>query len=491
MSFSSLHFLIFLPVAAAIYYLLPVGVRWIHLLAASCVFYMAYLPGYILLVFAMILVDFLVAIAMAAPEAGHGRRTLYLSISLSMNLGLLAFFKYYNFFAANLDSVLGHVGLAPSIPLLGLIVPLGLSFHVFQAMSYSLEVYRGEQTPERNFGRYALYMMFFPSKAMGPIERPQQLLPQCHLPHPFDYSKVVDGLKQMAWGFFKKVVVADRLALGVDTVYGDPTKFAGVQLILATVFYSFQIYADFSGYADIAVGTGKIFGFDLVNNFRRPYFAASLADFWRRWHISLYSWFNDYLFTPLAVGQRDWGRLGVVMAIMVTFALSGLWHGAAWTFVAWGCLHGLGLSLGVLAHKRRPKISGAAHGPSRIFGILLTFGFVTFAFIFFRAKNLHDAVYIATHLGAGLPEFARHAAEPAALSDAIAAIGYYKEQFFIAVLAVFVMLGVEWTHARFDLRHVLQAAPMVLRWGIYYAIIIVIALYGAYNTSQPFIYVQF
>jgi D-alanyl-lipoteichoic acid acyltransferase DltB (MBOAT superfamily) len=491
MSFSSLHFLIFFPLVTAIYYLLPGRFRWIHLLAASCIFYMAFLPGYIFLIFAMIGVDFLVAIAITSPDTGNTRRKLYLSISLSMNLGLLAFFKYCNFFVANLNGVLALFGFAPLIPLLMFIVPLGLSFHAFQAMSYTIEVYRGNQSPERNFGRYALYMMFFPLKALGPIERPEQLLPQCRRQHSFDYDKVVDGLKQIAWGFFKKMVVADRLALGVDTVYGDPSQFSGIQLILATVFYSFQIYADFSGYADIAVGAGKILGFDLVNNFRRPYFAATLTDFWRRWHISLYSWFNNYLFTPLAIARRDWGKLGVVAAIMVTFALSGLWHGAAWTYVVWGCLHGLGLSWGVLMRKRNPKRAGAETGPSRILGVFLTFCFVSFTFIFFRAKNIHDALYVVTHLGAGLSSFARLSIGPAVLSQAVAALGYYKEQFFIAVLAIVVMMGVEAAHARFDLRHILQSAPTIVRWASYYAIIVVIALYGAFNATQPFIYVVF
>ena len=410
MSFSSFHFLIFFPIVAAIYYLLPAKVRWIHLLAASFIFYMASVPAYIFLILAMIFVDFRLAMAMTAPQAGGARRTLCISISLFMNLGLLAFFKYYNFFVANLNDILALVRLAPAIPLLRLIVPLGLSFYVFQAMSYTLEVYRGNQPPERHFGRYALYMMFFPLRGMGPIERPQQLLPQFHRQILFDYDKVVDGVRQMTWGFFKKVVVADRLAPGVDTVYGDPSQFAGIQLILATVFYSFQIYADFSGYADIAVGAGKVLGFDLVNNFRRPYFATSLSDFWRRWHISLYSWFNDYLFTPLAIAQRDWGKAGVVVAIMVTFTLSGLWHGAAWTYVIWGCLHGLGLSWGVLMRRRRPQ--RADDGLSRAVGMVLTFSFVSFAFIFFRAKDLHDAVYVVTHLGTGLGEFAGRALEP-------------------------------------------------------------------------------
>ncbi len=488
MSFSSLHFLVFFPLAVGIYYLLPRRFGWACLLLASLVFYAASTPGYLLLMLAMICVDFRLAVAMSDRQSGEARRKACLGMSLLMNLGLLVFFKYYNFFISNVNYLAGW---ASPLPLLHLIVPLGLSFYIFQAMSYTLDVYRGDQAADRHLGRYALYMMFFPIKALGPIERGGQLLPQLRREHTFDYDKVVDGLKQMAWGYFKKTVVADRLVLGVDTVYGDPSHFVGTQLILATVLYTFQIYADFSGYADIAVGAGKVLGFDLVNNFRRPYFAAGLPEFWRRWHISLYSWFNDYLFTPLSVAQRDWGKIGVVSAIMLTFTLSGLWHGAAWTYVIWGGLHGLGLSCGVLMRRRRGKRAGAENQLARSAAVFLTFSFVTFAFIFFRARNVRDAVYIVTHLGSGLGKFVRHSLEPAVLSQTVASLGYYKEQFYIAVIAIAAMMGIEWAHSRFDLRRVLQSAPAAVRWSSYYAIVLVIAMFGAYNATQPFIYVQF
>ncbi len=489
MSFGSWHFLVFFPLVAALYYVVPGRWQWAYLLLASCVFYLAFVPGYIVLIGAMIAVDFLVAVGMSKPGVSDRRRGLLLAISFTVNLGTLAFFKYTNFLIANVNSLMGTAA-GPALPYLRVIVPLGLSFHVFQALSYVLEVHRGNQPAERHFGHYALYMMFFPLKSLGPIERPQHLLPQCAASHAFAYDTVVDGLRQMAWGYFKKTVVADRLAVGADTVYADPTQFQGIQLLLATLFYTLQIYADFSGYADIAVGAGKVLGFQLVNNFRRPYFSSSLPEFWRRWHISLYSWFNDYLFTPLAVNLRDWGKAGVVCAILLTFTLSGLWHGAAWTFVVWGCLHGLGLATVTLLRKRKSKRAPASAG-MQFAGTLATFGFVTFTFIFFRSRDLSQAGYVVTHLGSGLAQFARHAADPTELARIAGSLGYYREQFFVVLLAAAAMLAIEWLHARFDLRRALSAAPMPLRWASYYALVIAIVLYGAWNATQPFIYVQF
>jgi D-alanyl-lipoteichoic acid acyltransferase DltB (MBOAT superfamily) len=488
-SFSSWHFLVFFPIVAALYYAVPGRWQWAYLLLASCVFYLAFVPGYILLIGAMIGVDFFVAIGMSSAGVSDRRRRLLLAISFVVNLGALAFFKYTNFLIANVNSLTGTTG-GSALPYLQVIVPLGLSFHVFQALSYVLEVHRGNQPAERHFGYYALYMMFFPLKSLGPIERAQHLLRQCAASHAFAYDSVVDGLRQMAWGYFKKTVVADRLAVGADTVYADPTQFQGIQLLLATLFYTLQIYADFSGYADIAVGAAKVLGFDLVNNFRRPYFSASLPEFWRRWHISLYSWFYDYLFTPLAVSLRDWGKAGVVCAILLTFALSGLWHGAAWTFVVWGCLHGLGLSTVTLLRRRKSKQAQSTAG-MQLAATLTTLSFVAFTFIFFRSRDLSQAWYVVTHLGSGLAQFARHASDPTELSRVAGSLGYYKEQFFIAVLAAVAMLVIEWLHARFDLRRVLHAAPTPLRWASYYAVVIAIVLYGAWNATQPFIYLQF
>ncbi len=489
MSFSSLQFLLFFPVVAAIYYLLPHRLRWVHLLIASCVFYTAFIPAYLVLVLAMAAVDYSVALAMA--RADDSRRKLYLAVSLTMNLGTLVFFKYYNFAVENVNAVLSFAHVRGSAPALDILLPLGLSFHTFQAMSYTIDVYRGDQEPERHFGIYALYMLFFPRLSAGPIERAQHLLPQLRAEHPFDYGRVTDGLRQMAWGFFKKTVVADRLALGVDTIYREPRQYGGVELTLASVFFALQLYADFSGYSDIAVGADKVFGIDVTNNFRRPYFATNLSEFWRRWHISLYSWFNDYVFSPLAIAMRHRGQLGVVLAVVLTFTLSGLWHGAAWGFLAWGLLQGLAMAFETLTRKRRAKLIKLPSRLASALGVALTFSFVCFTLIFVRARTLSDAVYIVTHLGSGLADFAGNALRPGHLALTVGSLGYYKEDFVIVMLATLVMLVVELVHERLDLRSFFAAKPAALRWAAYYALGASILLYGAHNATQTFIYVQF
>ena len=298
MSFSSIHFLLFFPIVTALYFATPYRFRWLLLLFASCYFYMAFVPVYILILGFTIVVDYFAGILI---ENAQGRRRKWLLIvSLVSNIGVLFIFKYFNFFNTNLKALAEAIHWNYSLESLSIALPIGLSFHTFQAMSYTIEVYRGNQKAERRFGIYALYVMFYPQLVAGPIERPQNLLPQFYEKHDFDYQRVTDGLKLMAWGFFKKIVIADRLAVAVNLVYNAPYKYTGLPLIIATYFFAFQIYCDFSGYTDIARGAARVMGFRLMKNFNRPYFATSVADFWTRWHISLSTWFKDYLFTPLA-----------------------------------------------------------------------------------------------------------------------------------------------------------------------------------------------
>ena len=389
MLFNSLKFLVFFPVVVFVYFLLPHKWRWAWLLGMSCVFYMAFVPVYILILGFTIVIDYFAGIFI---ERSTKWKRPFLIMSLIANIGVLAVFKYYNFLTENINLLLHSSGVTDSIPLLSILLPIGLSFHTFQAMSYTIEVYRGTQKAERHFGIYALYVMFFPQLVAGPIERPQNMIHQFHEKHFLVPQNVLDGIRQMLWGFFKKVVIADRLSLYVDPVFNDYYSFHFLNILIACGFFAFQIYADFSGYSDIALGSAKILGFDLMINFNRPYASKSITEFWRRWHISLSSWFNDYLFQPLMIGARNWGKFGTAFSLFLTFFLAGLWHGAGWTFIIYGSLHGLALVYEFYTKKFRKNLSKKI--PAFIYqnvSLLLTFGFVSIAMIFFRAHTFVDA----------------------------------------------------------------------------------------------------
>ncbi|MEI7983341.1 MAG: MBOAT family O-acyltransferase, partial [Bacteroidota bacterium] len=341
MLFNSIQFLLFFPLVTFLYFILPFRYRWLLLLLASCFFYMAFIPIYILILAITIVIDYYAGIYIS--QSTGKKRKFYLVISIISTCLVLFIFKYFNFFINNFNFIGSLLGLKYPVHILHILLPIGLSFHTFQSLSYVIEVYRGHQKPEYHFGIYSLYVMFYPQLVAGPIERPQNLLHQFHENHSFDYSNVTNGLKRMAWGMFKKIVIADRLALVVNFVYNDPANQTSLSIILATVFFAFQIYCDFSGYSDIAIGAAQVMGYKLMNNFDRPYFSETIADFWKRWHISLSSWLRDYLFLPLAYffsGKMkkesylriDSNQLIYAFATLITFTICGLWHGAAWTF---------------------------------------------------------------------------------------------------------------------------------------------------------------
>ena len=321
MLFNSFEYFLFFPIVAMLYFGVPQRLRWVLLLAASYFFYMCWKPGYLLLIVASTLVDYWAGLGIGRATSVSGKRG-YLAVSLTANLGLLFFFKYYNFFSDSLREFSRLWGGTLDIPHSDFLLPVGISFYTFQTLSYTIEVYRGNKEPERHLGIFALYVAFFPQLVAGPIERAQRLLPQFREKHEFVYDRVVSGLKLIAWGLFKKVVIADRLAGVVDVVYGNVDAHSGPAFVVATVAFAFQIFCDFSGYTDIAIGSARVMGFELMTNFRRPYFAASIPDFWRRWHISLSTWFRDYVYVPLGgsrVSRSRWyGNLFIV------FLVSGL-----------------------------------------------------------------------------------------------------------------------------------------------------------------------
>ncbi len=387
MLFNSLAFALFFPIVTIGYFLLHYRWRWSWLLVASCFFYMFFKPIYILILFFTIAIDYLAGIVIEQSST-QSKKKRWLILSIVANVGVLAVFKYYHFFNENLELLTGFAGIKFHLPYMELLLPVGLSFHTFQAMSYTVEVYRGRQKAERHLGIYALYVMFYPQLVAGPIERPQQLLHQFRAKHTFDYVQVSAGLQRMLWGLFKKMVIADRLSVYVDAVYNSPEQFSGWPLIWATIFFSIQIYCDFSGYCDIALGSANVMGFKLMENFRTPYFSATFREFWTRWHISLSAWFRDYVYIPLGGNREGPGRF--IRNILITFALSGLWHGASWNFVVWGILHGLFIIAERLIHGDKAKRS--------IHRVFFTFLCVSFAWIFFRASTWQHAVYIAGHL---------------------------------------------------------------------------------------------
>ena len=405
MLFNSFSFIIFFIIVSTLYYLLSHKYRWGLLLLASCYFYMAFVPKYILILFFTIIVNYIAGILM---ENNTQRiKKIILIGCILINVSVLGFFKYFNFFIENINAFGQMIHWNYSFQLLYIILPIGLSFHTFQALSYVIEVYRGKQQTEKHFGIYALYVMYYPQLVAGPIERPQNLLHQFHDNKIFDVVGVTEGLKRMSWGFFKKTIVADHLAIIVNAVYANPHGFDGPTLTMATIFFAFQLYCDFSGYSDIALGASKVMGITLMENFERPYFSKSIAEFWRRWHISLSTWLRDYVYYPLALSSKNPTRAKLYVATIITFLLSGLWHGAAWNYVVMGGFFGTCIVFAEMIKKYRvrflDKFKLLNTSPIIWYSDLITtFILVCIGWVFFRAQTLQDAFYIISHFGSGL-----------------------------------------------------------------------------------------
>ena len=386
MLFNSLEFILFFIIVTSLYFLLPHKYRWLHLLLASCYFYMCFVPIYIFILLGTIVIDYFAGIWI---ERSSGiQRKMYLVISLISNIGILAVFKYYNFFAGNINFIQHSF----NVPYLSILLPIGLSFHTFQAMSYTIEVYKRNQKAEKHFGIYALYVMFYPQLVAGPIERPQHIMHQFYEKHRFNADDFFIGFKMILWGMFKKVVIADRLAIFVNQVYDNPQGSPGSMFFLAAVFFAVQIYCDFSGYSGIAIGAARTMGFTLMTNFKTPFNTVTVSEFWTRWHISLSSWFKDYLYFPIAVAKRDWGLGAVVYGTIITFLISGLWHGAGWNFIFWGGLTGMFIVMESILNIRAVKLRKSKF--KKLAGIIYVFSVFVFTEIFFRAKNIGQGFYI-------------------------------------------------------------------------------------------------
>ncbi|MFH0923455.1 MAG: MBOAT family O-acyltransferase [Candidatus Falkowbacteria bacterium] len=482
MLFNSLHFLIFFPIIVFLYFAIPHKYRWILLLAASYYFYMSWNAKYAILLIISTIVDYSAALLMGKTEENATRRK-YLFASLAANLGLLFVFKYLNFFSSSLNNILLSFNSPLDIPHLNILLPVGISFYTFQTLSYTIDVYRGKIQPEKHLGIFAVYVSFFPQLVAGPIERAKNLLPQFFVNHEFDYKRVTDGLKIMLWGFFLKMVIADRLAALVNEVYNNIYSYSGLPLLLATYFFAFQIYCDFAGYSFIAIGAAKIMGYNLMDNFRRPYFSQSISEFWKRWHISLSTWFKDYLYIPLG-GNRT-AKYRWYLNLFIVFLVSGFWHGANWTFIFWGALHGFYLVFSIFTAGLRKKIvefTGIVKFPKvyKIIKVLITFHLVLIGWIFFRANSLADAFYALSHL---FIDFS------SGLSAVLPKLSFYQD-ILLGAAAILFMEFIHLLQERRGMRQFLDSKPLLVRWAVYYLIIFGILLFGVFEET-PFIYFQF
>jgi alginate O-acetyltransferase complex protein AlgI len=488
MLFNSFSFLIFFTILCGIYFSIDDKYRRYFLLGASYYFYMCWKAEYIILIIASTLIDYFAGLKMANIKERHKRKK-YLILSIGVNIGLLFAFKYFNFFNSSLKSVFNQLNIFYGVPVFKMLLPVGISFYTFQTLSYSIDVYYGKRGAERNLSIFALYVAFFPQLVAGPIERSTHLMPQFYRKFTFNYKRTTDGLKLMAWGFFKKIFIADRLAIFVNSVYNDPHQYRGLTLMVATVFFAYQIYCDFSGYTDIARGAAKVLGYDIMRNFDRPYSARSIKEFWHRWHISLTTWFRDYVYIPLGGNRRGLRRWHI--NVFIVFLLSGLWHGANWTFIAWGCLHGAYFLISIWTKKIRQRAVAVIKLDSlpwlmTFLQISITFILVNFAWILFRANNLTDALYIYQNLFSGLSEISTIDG----IKNSLGGFGLSDLEFIIAIMSILIMEIIQFIQTKRSPLDIISDWPIVLRWGLYYALVACILFFGVIG-EKAFIYFQF
>lgn len=440
--------------------------RIMLLLIASCYFYMSFVPIYILILGFTTVVDYLAGILI---ERTKGKtKKLWLVSSIIANVGVLAYFKYYNFFIDNLNETLSLLGSSKEIPFLSIILPIGLSFHTFQAMSYTIEVYWGKQKAEYHFPTYALYVMYYPQLVAGPIERPQNIIPQLKTFQPYNKDSVKEGISRMLWGFFKKVVIADRLAIAVDRIFANSESSSSLALAIGAILYAFQIYCDFSGYSDIGIGAAKVMNLKLMENFSQPYLSRNISAFWSRWHISLSSWFRDYVYIPLG-GNRK-GEVRRRINVFIVFLLSGLWHGANWTFGVWGLLHGTLVTLFPGKVRDRAGASINLKNAKTAFWIVVNFILVTIFWIFFRAENIgHATSYLSRMFS---------------MSNGNNDIGLNSAELIFSLLLIVIML---WKENRLPNHFIKDKNKYIL-----YVVGMIFACYffGVFGENQ-FIYFQF
>ncbi len=475
MLFNSFEFLVFFPVVTILYFSIPHKVRWLLLLIASYYFYMCWKPEYAILLLGVTGINYLAGLAINKAENKKTKRiTLITSVVLS--LSALYYYKYFIFFGESINYIMSSMGLLIKIPLPKILLPVGISFFTFQALSYTIDVYKGKLKVEKNFGIFALFVSFFPQLVAGPIERATNLLPQFYRKHTFDTDKATQGLRLMLWGMFKKIVIADRAATYVDAVFNHYPHHNGISYMLATILFAFQIYCDFSGYSDLARGSARIMGFDLMVNFRFPYFSANVTKYWQKNHISLTTWLKDYLYFPLV--EKNPTMFRICFFTFITFLLSGLWHGADWTFVIWGIWQAVFLIYDILMRKTRKKLDKRLkkmklYTVSIYFRYMLTFIILCLGLIFFRASNFQQAWAILKGIATLKPGSVF--IDPRSLSHS-----------FVGII---ILIAMEY-NSNMDINEFWLSKPRILRWSSYLIVVASIMVLGVLDESQ-FIYFQF
>lgn len=489
MLFNSYEFIIFFPLVTVLYFLIPHRIRYVWLLICSYFFYMCWNAKYALLLFVSTFITYLSGIAIAKAKQ---KRTKKLSVAISfiLNLSILFFFKYFDFFINNINKILQSLNIEILNPGFSVILPVGISFYIFQALSYTMDVYRKDIKPEKNFLRYALFVSFFPQLVAGPIERSKNLIHQLCEKHSFDFNRAKDGFLIMLWGYFQKLVIADRAAIIVNKIFNNYPTYSGLYIIIGAILFAFQIYCDFSGYSLIAIGSAKIMGFKLMDNFKSPYFAQSVSEFWRRWHISLSTWFKDYLYIPLG-GNRK-GTIRKYINIMIVFLTSGLWHGASWNYVVWGGLNGIYQVIGGIKNYILSKLkfikSSQTSFAKKLLKVIITFTLIDISWVFFRAASLKTALSmlkstITVH-------------NPWILFDnSLYKLGIGEKSFRLLIVAILILLTVDFVNYRGKtIREKVYNQPIWFRWIFYFIAIFSILIFGIWGASyseSSFIYFQF
>ena len=473
MLFNSWQFAVFLPIVFGLYWSLPHRYRWLLILASSYWFYMSWNIKYVVLILFTTTISYMAGIFLERFRENMAARKFILTFTLVSCLGVLFVFKYFNFFTESFVAFMKIFTLNLHPMTIKLLLPVGISFYTFQTLGYVIDVYRGNTQAERHFGIYAAFISFFPQLVAGPIERTNNLLPQIRAHHEFNYEQATYGLKLMAWGFFKKLAIADVLAVYSDKVFGDVYSFKGFALVLAAFFFTVQIYCDFSGYSDIARGCAKLFGIELMENFRSPYFSASIREFWSRWHISLSTWFRDYVYIPLGGNRCGKFRRGV--NVMITFIVSGLWHGANWTFVLWGAVHGLAQVVENAFSRREHE----PHGLGRALRVAGTFMFVMMAWVLFRANTLSEAAYIYSHMFTGFSAYFE--------------IGVGMKRLAIYVALIIILTIYDLISQKHNVISLVSSLGTIHRWTVYDAFVVATFLvYANFAvTNAAFVYFQF
>jgi len=475
MLFNSIEFLLFLPTVFFLYWFVfknQLRAQNVLLLVASYIFYGWWDWRFLSLIIASTFLDYFIAIQLGKTDVSKKRKFL-LGISLAGNLGMLGFFKYYNFFVSSWIEAWSSVGITMGASTLNIILPVGISFYTFQTLSYTIDVYRKEMQPTKSFIDFAAFVTFFPQLVAGPIERASHLLPQFYKNRTFDYQNAVDGVKLIIWGMFKKVVVADNCAFFVNKIFENPEAYSSGELFVGMVFFAFQIYGDFSGYSDIAIGLSKLFGFDLMVNFKFPYFSRDIAEFWRRWHISLSTWFRDYIYIPLGGSKgTQWFQ---IRNVMIIFLVSGFWHGANWTYVVWGVFHALMFLPLLLLNVNRSHLITKSYGWLDFAKIGFTFFVVCIGWVFFRADSIADAFQYLTHLfelkSLGLSLFYKTNANLMIFALSVLAVGILSMQELV------------WVIKKRDL-------PKISAFGALLLVLLIFFM-GSFKNQMDFIYFQF